>query len=99
MNNFRSVLDFVLFWHKFYHLRENVRQTTVLSIRHCELSYSDSLRAGRPGDRIPVGAVIQTGPGAHPVPYTMDTWSFPEVKRPERGADHPPHPAPRLKTE
>ena len=33
--------------------------------------YSYSLRAGRPGDQIPVGArfstSIQTGPGAHPV--------------------------------
>ena len=35
-------------------------------------------------------APIQTGPGTHPVSYTMDTWSFQEVERPERGADHPP---------
>ena len=32
----------------------------------------------------------QTGPGAHPASYTMDTGSFPRVKRPGRGADHPP---------
>jgi hypothetical protein len=35
---------------------------------------SDSLRAGRPGDRIPVGAgfsaPIQTSPGTHPPSYT-----------------------------
>ena len=55
--------------------------------------YSDWLRAGRSGDRIPVGARVSapvlTGPGAHPVSYTMGTGSFPGVKRPGRGADHP----------
>ena len=38
-------------------------------------------RAGRSGDRIPVGASfsasVQTGPGAHPVSFTMGTGSFP----------------------
>src|SRR5215510_7592664 len=57
------------------------------------------LRAGRSGDRISVGvrffAHIQTGPGAHPASCTMGTRSFPEVKRPGRGADHPPLLAPR----
>ena len=56
--------------------------------------YSDSLRAGRSGDGIPVGArfstPVQTGPGAHPASCTMGTGSFPGVKRPGRGADHPP---------
>jgi hypothetical protein len=41
---------------------------------------SDSLRAGRSGDRIPVmarfSAPIQTGAGAHPAFYTMGTGSF-----------------------
>ena len=35
-------------------------------------------------------APIQTEPGAHPASYTMGTESFPGVKRPGRGADHPP---------
>ena len=56
--------------------------------------YSDSLRAGRSGDRIPVGlkfsAPVQTGPGTHPASYTMGTGSFPGVKRPGRGVDRPP---------
>ena len=42
-------------------------------------------------------APVQTGPGAHPASYTMGTGSFPGVKRPGRGADNPPHLAPRLK--
>ena len=66
----------------------------------CELhfinagQYSDSLRTGRSRDRIPVGArftaPVQTGPGAHPASYTMGTGSFPGVKRPRCGVDHPP---------
>jgi len=43
---------------------------------------------------MPVGArfaaPIQTGPGAHPASYTMGPGSFPGVKRPGRGDDHPP---------
>ena len=46
--------------------------------------YSDWLRAGRSGDRIPMGArfsaPIQTGPGAHPASCTMGTGSFPGGK-------------------
>jgi hypothetical protein len=65
--------------------------------------YSDSLRAGRSVDRNPVGASfsasIQTDPGTQPASYTMDTGSFPGVKRPFRGVDHLPHLAPRLKKE
>jgi hypothetical protein len=42
--------------------------------------YSDSLRAGRSGDRIPVGArlsaPVQTGTGAHPATYTMGNGSL-----------------------
>ena len=58
--------------------------------------YSDWLRTGRSGDRIPVGgeifAPVQTGPGAHPASCTMGTWSFPGGKeRPGRDTDlsHP----------
>jgi hypothetical protein len=34
-------------------------------------------------------AHVQTGPGAHPASCIMGTGSFPGVKRPGRGADHP----------
>ena len=55
------------------------------------------LRAGRSGDRIPVGArfsaPVQKVPEAHPASYTMGTVYFPGVKRPGLGVDHlpPPH--------
>jgi len=52
------------------------------------------LRAGRSGDRIPVGtrffAPFQTGPGAHPASCTMGTGSFPGVKS-GRGVTLTPH--------
>jgi len=64
---------------------------------------SDSLRVGRSGDRIQVGARfsahVLTRPGAHPASCTMGTGSFPGVKWPERGVDHPPYLAPMLKKE
>jgi hypothetical protein len=60
-----------------------------------ELSrYSDSLRTGRSGDRVPVvarfSAPIRTGSEANPAFCTMGTRSFPGVKRAGRGVDHPP---------
>ena len=36
--------------------------------------------------------------GPHPASYAMGTESFPGVKRPGRGVEHPPHLAPRLKS-
>ena len=66
--------------------------------------YSESLRAGRSVDEIPVGArfsaPIHTGPEAYSASYTMGTGTSLGVKRPGRGLDHPtPNLAPRLKKE
>jgi hypothetical protein len=65
--------------------------------------YSDWLRAGRSGDRIPLGvrffAHIQTGPGAHPASGPMGTGYVPGVKRPGRNADHPPPPSAEVENE
>jgi hypothetical protein len=35
-------------------------------------------------------APVQTGSGTHPASYTMGSGSFPEVKQPGRGVNHPP---------
>jgi len=35
-------------------------------------------------------AAVHPGPGAQSASYTMGTGSFPGVKRPGRGVDHPP---------
>jgi len=52
------------------------------------------LWAGQSRGGIPVGvrfsAPVHTSPGAHPASYTMGTGSFPGVKQPGRGTDHPP---------
>ena len=61
-----------------------------------ELSrYSDWLRAGRSGDRIPVwarfSAPVQTGPGIHPASCTTGTGSFPGLKS-GRGVTLTTHP-------
>jgi hypothetical protein len=55
--------------------------------------YSDSLRAGRSSDRMPVGASFPhpSRPVPGPTPSsTMGTGSFSGTKRPKRGVDHPP---------
>jgi hypothetical protein len=55
--------------------------------------------SGRSGDLIPVEARffahVQAGLEAHPASCTMGSESSPGVKRPGRGADHPPLLAPR----
>jgi hypothetical protein len=71
--------DLVLCWNKWVFVR---------CLRFC------SLRDGRSGDRIPVGvtfsAPVQTDSGVHPPPlYNGKSVSFPGVKWPRRGVNHP----------
>ena len=72
----------------------SVHSATVLKCRPVDCSpCGDSLRAGRSGYRIPVkvrfSAPVQTRPWAHPAICTMGTGSFPGVKWPRRGVEHP----------
>ena len=76
----------------------NVLILRIIMCRYCgqgDLSrYSNSLRAERSGDRIPVGArfcvPVQTGPGSHTASYRVVTGSSAGVKRPGSGVDLPP---------
>jgi hypothetical protein len=49
-----------------------------------------TVRGSNPGAAQDFSVPVQTSPGAHPASYTMGTGSFPGVKRPGRGVDHPP---------
>ena len=74
--------------------QKNIHHVTVCTCSNVQRSqYSDSLRAGRFGDRIRLWArffaPVQTCPRAHPASYTMGNGYFPGVKRPGRGVDHP----------
>jgi hypothetical protein len=64
-------------------------------------TYSDSLRAGRSRDRIPLeakfSAPVKTGPGAHSASCRMVVWSFSGVKRPGRGVHHQPPSSKKVK--
>jgi hypothetical protein len=58
--------------------------------------YSDSLRAGRSRDRIPVGDEVFC---TRPVSDTVGIGSFPVVKRRKRDLNNPPNLSPRSKKE
>ena len=79
---------------------QNIPSTDM--IRGCD-RYMDSLRAGRSGDRVPVGgdfsAPVQTAPGPTNPPIQWVPGLCRGVKRPGRGFDHPPHLGSKLKKE
>jgi len=73
---------------------QDIKFWTFNNVSGLRSRYSYSLRAGRCGHRILVGArfsaPVHTGPGAHPASCTIGTGSFPGVKQPGRGVKHPP---------
>ena len=73
--------------HHHHHHQVTISERSILSV---------SLRAVLSGDRIAVWArfstAVPTGSEAHPASYTMGTGSFPWLKWPGRGVDHP-HPS------
>jgi hypothetical protein len=82
---------FLLKW--LYRFLMNVPSS--LRVLGSSVGVATELRAGRSGNRIPVGArfsvPVQTGPGAHPGSCTMGTGSYPGVKY-GRGVTLTPHP-------
>jgi len=66
--------------HKFWQLLHFNFYTNVIMWAGMRSRYSDSLWAGRSGDRIPIGAgspaPVQTGPVTHPTSYTIGTDSL-----------------------
>jgi hypothetical protein len=58
-----------------------------------------TVRGSNPGGGARFFAHVQTGPEAHPASCTMRTGSFPGLKRPVRGAEHPPPSSAEVKEE
>jgi len=85
-----SLYFYYYYYYYHYYLLSPLYTWTGYLSRH-----SYCLRAGRSGDRIPVGArfsaPVQTGPETHPASCTMGTGSFPGV-RCGRGVTLTPHP-------
>jgi hypothetical protein len=83
-------------WIFFVSLSVSTLKKTYLSfwvVRDCALGI-----ARRSGDLIPrFSAPVQTGPGTHPTSCTSGTVSFPGVKRPVRGVEHPPQLSTKVK--
>jgi len=55
-----------------------------------QLAMGLTVRGSNPGGGTRFSTSIQIDYGAHPASYTMGTGSFPGVRRPGRGVDHPP---------
>jgi len=49
-----------------------------------------TVRGSNPSGGVRFFTPVQTGPGTHPASFPMGTGSFPGVKQPGHGIDHPP---------
>jgi hypothetical protein len=61
------------------------------------LATSWSERGSNPAGERDFNALFQSGYGAHPTSYTVGTLSFPGIKRPGHGIDHPTPPSAEVK--
>jgi hypothetical protein len=83
--------------HSVRHYRSYLFTVCIISARSRDNSVGIATRYGLDGLGIEsrwwgarFSSPDQTGSEAHPASYTMGTGSFPGVKRPGRGVDHPP---------
>ena len=99
-----TIINYTCWSESIIEVKPNIVRANLSLFDSTPSRYSDWLRVGRSGDRIPVGArfsaPVQTDPEAHPGSCKMGTGSSPGV-RCGRGVTLTPHPllVPRSKIE
>ena len=95
-NTFLITCSREVWWHSMAHVRRNsgTCQKNFVLVRDSVVGIATGYRLEGPGIESQLEATfsapLQTGPGIHPASCRMITESFPGIKRPGRGVDHPP---------
>jgi len=87
--SFRSPPHVLLFSFPHSHVTDQCLRAGIAQSVH-RLATDWSVRGSIPVEGARISTPVQTGPGAHPASYTMDTGPSPGVKRPGRGVEYPP---------
>ena len=93
--------NIILLRNRVYHEYQMVTAVWEIIVGLCENHVKQHKFSGRTNCSVAVGtcvsAPVQTGPRTHLASYKIGTGSFPRVKRPGRGVDHPPSTSAELK--